>query len=139
MLTFNGITFNCNCLIRKDNTIKWNWILIGALITLALVIAGVCGLDKVVYSLIHQTDCNAWSYDRGILCTAAVILGKIFSTKMWVILSALSVVGFFLYKAIRNENDFRYAFVKIKNKHIKIKNTGFPALFNIGTSFLMLS
>ena len=104
--------------IRKDNTIKWNWILIGALITLALVIAGVCGLDKVVYSLIHQTDCNAWSYDRGILCTAAVVLGKIFSTKMWVILSALSVVGFFLYKAIRNENDFRYAFVKIKNSYV---------------------
>ena len=37
---------------------------------------------------------------------------------MWLLLSALSVLVFFIYKAITNENDFRYAFVKIKNSYV---------------------
>ena len=43
---------------------------------------------------------------------------KIFSVKMWLILSMLSVLFFFVYKAVRNEYDFRYAFVKIKNSYV---------------------
>ncbi len=104
--------------IRQDNSLKWKWILVGALVTLALVLAGVFGGDKLLYSFIHPSNCNVWMPDKGFLCSVAIVIGKIFSTKMWLVLSGLSVLFFFVYKAIRNENDFRYAFVKIKNSYV---------------------
>lgn len=104
--------------IRKDNTLKWNWIFWGALITLGFVVAGICGLDKWLYIFIHRTDCNVWTISNGFLCSTSIILGKIFGTKHWVYASAACVIAFFVYKAIKNENDFRYAFVKIKNSYV---------------------
>jgi len=104
--------------IRKDNSLKWNWIGIGALVTLALVLAGVFGLDEVLYTLIHPIDCNMWTISDGFLCSTAIILGKVFGAKMWLFASLVAVVVFFIYKAIKNENDFRYAFVKIKNSYV---------------------
>ncbi len=103
--------------IRKDNTLKWNWIIIAGLITLALVLACVFGLDKVLYSWIHNPNCFQWSFGGGFFCSVAFILGKVFSTKVWLALTALSVITFFIYKAVKNENDFRFAFVKIKNSY----------------------
>lgn len=104
--------------IRKDNSLKWNWILIGALITLACVIAGLCGLDKILYTAIHRPDCNVWTISGSFLCSFFLLLGKIFGTKMWLIASGVGVLFFFIYKAIKNEYDFRYAFVKIKSSYI---------------------
>lgn len=104
--------------IRKDNTLKWKWVLFGALIMLSLVFGCVFWGDKALYALIHRPDCNAWALSDGTWCSIAIIMGKIFSTKVWFIVSALSVLFFFVYKALRNENDFRYAFVKIKNSYV---------------------
>lgn len=104
--------------IRKDNTLKWKWIAWGAAITALLVIAGLIGLDKLFYSLFHNPECNPWVYVGTPLCSICMTIGKIFSTKMWLIFTFLSVVVFFVYKGIRNENDFRYAFVKIKNSYV---------------------
>lgn len=103
--------------IRKDNTLKWKWILFGSLIALALVLWCVFGGDKILYPLIHSSKCNPWTFGGGWLCGAAIIIGKIFSAKMWLIVSILSVLVFFIYKAVTNENDFRFAFVKIKNSN----------------------
>ena len=103
--------------IRKDNTLKWKWILFGALITAGLVLACVFGLDKMLYPLIHNPKCNPWTFGGGLLCSAAVIIGKIFSVKMWLIMTGLAVLTFFIYKAVTNENDFRFAFIKIKNSY----------------------
>jgi len=103
--------------IRQDNTLKWKWILFGALITAILVFACVFGGDKILYSLIHNPQCNPWTFGGGWLCAIAAVIGKIFSTKMWLAVSIISVFVFFIYKAITNENDFRFAFVKIKNSY----------------------
>lgn len=103
--------------IRKDNTLKWNWILFGALITAVLVFVCIFGFDKTLYSLIHNPNCNPWAFGGGWLCGLAIILGKVFSTKMWLFVSVLAVLTFFIYKAVTNENDFRFAFVKIKNSY----------------------
>lgn len=103
--------------IRKDNTLKWKWILFGAIITAVLVLACIFGGDKVLYSLIHNPKCNPWTFGGGTLCSLAVLIGKIFSAKVWLIVSILSVLMFFVYKAVTNENDFRFAFVKIKNSN----------------------
>lgn len=103
--------------IRKDNTLKGNWILVGAIITIALVLCCVFGGDKLLYSWIHNPKCNPWTFGGGVLCSLAVLIGKIFSAKVWLMVSILSVLVFFVYKAITNENDFRFAFIKIKNSN----------------------
>jgi len=103
--------------IRKDNTLKWNWILIGAIVTAFLVFGCVFNWDKMLYTFIHNPQCNPWTMGDGFWCGAAYIIGKIFSVKMWLLASVLSVIVFFVYKAVTNENDFRFAFVKIKNSY----------------------
>ena len=104
--------------IKKDNTLKWKWVLFGILIMLALVFGCVFWGDKMLYTMIHQSDCSAWAVSEGFWCSIAIIMGKIFSAKAWFMVSVLSVLFFFIYKALRNENDFRYAFVKIKNSYV---------------------
>ena len=107
--------------IRNNNTLKWNWIGYGALIVLVLVIAGLLGCDKLMHSLIRSETCMlpSWdSVDSGILCSFAKIIGSIFAAKMWIIFTTLSVITFFIYKAVTNEYDFRYAFIKIKNSYV---------------------
>ncbi len=102
--------------VRKDNNIIWSRVLLGGFITAILVGVGILWADKILYSLF--TSHNCWSLSNGWLCSVALIFGKIFSPKIWLVTSALSVLFFFIYKAIRNEFDFRYAFVKIKNSYV---------------------
>lgn len=103
--------------LKKGAFADWKWILIGALITAIFVALGIMGLDKALYVLIHKPDCNVWTVTDGFLCSFAIILGRIFSVKMWLFATALCVLLFYIYKAITNENDFRFAFVKIKNSY----------------------
>jgi membrane-associated phospholipid phosphatase len=107
--------------INKDNTLRWKWILFGTLIVAGLVVLGLLGGDKLLHSLIRSEHCMfpSWnSVDSGDLCFIAKLTGFLFSTKMWLLFTTLSVIAFFVYKGIQNENDFRYAFVKIKNSYV---------------------
>ena len=105
--------------IRKDNTLKWSWIGVGALIALALVVFGVFFADAPLFDWINNPACNKQMPDTtNGLCVAALLLGKIFSWKLLLALSIVSVFVFFLYKAFTNEFDFRFAFVKIKNSYV---------------------
>lgn len=104
--------------IRKDNTLKWGWIGVGALITVAMVLVGVLFVDAPLFDLINNPACNPQLPDTtNSLCVVALLLGKIFSWKVLLALSIISVFVFFLYKAFTNEFDFRFAFVKIKNSY----------------------
>lgn len=104
--------------IRHDNTLKWKWIGYGALIVLAIVVLGVLFFDKPLFDLINNPACNVNVPDTtNGLCVFALLLGKIFNWKVWLFFSVSAVIAFFIYKAIRNEYDFRYAFVKIKNSY----------------------
>lgn len=104
--------------IRNDNTLKWKWIGYGALITLALVLLGVFVLDKPIFDLINNPSCNVNVPDKtNGLCVIALLLGVIFNWKIWLIFSLIWVLVFFVYKSITNENDFRFAFIKIKNSY----------------------
>ena len=103
--------------IKKDNTLKWKWIGIAALITAVLVLIGFLGADKFLYKIMHRLDCNVWTQSDNFFCSTAIVFDKLFSAKMWLIVSLVAVFFFFVRKAIKNENDFRYAFVKIKNSY----------------------
>lgn len=105
--------------IRKDNTLKWKWIVFGALITFALVLSGVLFFDKPLFDLINNPSCNTNIPDTtNGACVIALLLGKVFNWKILLAFAVLSVVIFFVYKAVINEYDFRYAFVKIKNSYV---------------------
>ena len=104
--------------IRKDNTLKWNWIVVGALITIVLVVIGVRFFDGPLFGLINNPACNVDVPDTANpICLTALIFGKIFSWQIWLAVSVAAVLAFFAYKALTNEYDFRYAFVKIKNSY----------------------
>lgn len=104
--------------IRHDNSLKWNWIGIGALITIALVVAGVLFFDYPLFGLINNPACNVNIPDTtNGMCVVALVLGKVFEWKVWLAFSFFAVVAFFIFKAVMNEYDFRYAFVKIKNSY----------------------
>lgn len=103
-------------MLVKKNNIKW--LVLGGVLTVAFVVAGVCGLDKVLYPLMHRLDCNMWTISGSFWCSLAIIIGKIFSAKSWLIVSGVAVLCFFIYKAFKNEWDFRFAFVKIKNSYV---------------------
>ncbi len=105
--------------IRKDNTLKWKWIKWGAVITLILASLGILFFDMPLFNLINNPSCNVDVPDTtNALCVTALSLGAIFNWNIWVIFSLISVVVFFIYKAVRNECDIRYAFVKIKNSYV---------------------
>ena len=101
--------------LRKDNTLKWKWILFGALLTLVIVFIGVFWGDNFIQPMIYNKDCSIES--NNLVCYIAIVIGKIFSTKTWLLGTFLAVLFFFVYKAVTNENDFRYAFVKIKKSY----------------------
>lgn len=103
--------------IRKNNTLRWLLIAFVAILTIALVFGCIFWWDKPLYLILHGETCNMWTPDGGFWCGVAYILGKVFSAKMWLAVSALSVLIFFVYKAVSNENDFRFAFKKIKNSY----------------------
>ena len=104
--------------IRQNNTLKWKWIGVGAIIVFLVIVAGIFGLDKFLYQIIHRPDCNVWTQTEGSVCSWVILIDKLFGAKMWLLVSFVSVLVFFVYKAIKNENDFRYAFVKIKNSYV---------------------
>ena len=103
--------------IRQNNTLKWKWISVAAVITVVLILVGIFGADQFLYKIIHRSDCNVWTQSDNFLCSAAIVFDKLFGAKMWLFASFVIVIAFFIHKAIKNENDFRYAFVKIKNSY----------------------
>ena len=105
--------------IRNDNTLKWKWIGWGIVITLVLALLGILFFDKPLFDLINNPACNLNVPDTSNnLCVAALVLSTIFNWKVWVCFSLISVAVFFGYKAVTNEYDFRYAFIKIKNSYV---------------------
>jgi membrane-associated phospholipid phosphatase len=104
--------------MKKVNLVNWKSVVVLVCLTVLGVVAGLMGGDKVLHTLIHKPDCNVWTITSGFLCSFFLLLGKIFSVKVWFFASFISVLAFFVYKAVKNENDFRYAFVKIKNSYV---------------------
>ena len=84
-----------------------------------LVLLGVLVFDRPLFDLINNPACNTNVPDTtNNLCVAVLLIGKIFNWKVLLCFSILSVVAFFIYKAVTNEYDFRYAFIKIKNSYV---------------------
>lgn len=91
------------------NKLKIKWLLWGCVITLALVLAGIWGMDGLVYPLINNPRCNSWFIDGGFWCSAAFIIGKIFSAKMWLVLTGFLLLLVYVKKTIKSGIKYKNA------------------------------
>lgn len=82
--------------LTKDNKIKWRWLGLGGAITLGLVLAGVFWFDKPVYLFLRQFDCWLWHW-----------FDKIFDAKIWICVSAIVLVVFYLRKIMKTKPRYR--------------------------------
>ena len=95
--------------LTPDNKLKTKWLAYGAAITFVLVILGILGLDRTVYPILNNPECNPWFMDGGFGCDCAFVIGKVFSAKMWLLITGVLLLVVFVKKSI--------------NSKIKYKNT----------------
>lgn len=115
--------------LAGNNKLKTTWLLWGTIITLVLVVAGVFGLDKIIYPIINNPECNPWFMDGGFWCSVAFIIGKVFSTKIWLVLMGLGVMVVFAKKTIKSDKKHksstnRFSIVSFMQDFVsKVKNS----------------
>lgn len=104
--------------LTKDNKIKWKWLGYGAVITLALVFAGIFWFDKPLYLFMRNFDAPVWR-----------LFDLLFDAKIWLIVSAVVLLFFYIKKSlkvrpkIKNENNKFSLAVFIKDAFLKVHNS----------------
>lgn len=74
--------------LTADNKVKWNWIVWGGAITAGLVACGIAWFDKPVYLFLRNFDCVLFR-----------LFDKLFDAKIWIIVSGIVLLVFYLKKA----------------------------------------
>lgn len=100
--------------IKQDNTLKWDWILVAAVITMVLVVAGVLWFDVPLYFFMHQFDYRFWEF-----------IGQFFGSDIWVYVS----MPVFLITAILKHRAERGDQI-INGTSRKIKVSFFASIWN---------
>ena len=104
--------------LTKDNKIKWKWLGYGAVITLALVFAGIFWFDKPLYLFMRNFDAPVWR-----------LFDLLFDAKIWLVVSAVVLLFFYIKKSlkvspkIKNENNKFSLAVFIKDAFLKVHNS----------------
>lgn len=60
--------------LRKDNTLKWNWIVVGFVVTAVLCFIGIFWFDKPLFLFLRNFNWVGWG-----------VLDYLFSTKVWLV------------------------------------------------------
>lgn len=82
--------------LTHDNKIKWNWMGWGAAITVLAVLMGIVWFDKPLYLFLRQFDCGVWR-----------VFNVLFDAKMWIIVSAIVLLVFYIKKIIKSRPQFK--------------------------------
>ena len=82
--------------LTHDNKIKWNWMGWGAAITVLAVLMGIVWFDKPLYLFLRQFDCGVWR-----------AFNVLFDAKMWIIVSAIVLLVFYIKKIIKSRPQFK--------------------------------
>ena len=90
------------------NKLNWMRILVGAIVTLALVFAGIFWFDIPVFNFLRRFDCISCEY-----------IGEIFGTKVWLVVSFIVLCVFYVRKFLRSKekNFFSNIYGRIKNSY----------------------
>jgi len=86
--------------LTPDNKLKSKWILWGAVITAALIVLGIAGLDKILYVAIHNPKCDIWGMGGGFLCSVAFVLGRVFRAHIVLPLVFIAFLVIFIKKTL---------------------------------------
>ena len=94
--------------LTKENKLNIPLILIGAVVTCALVLCGVFWFDIPVFDFLRGFDCRAWG-----------IIGAIFSAKNWLVVSLVVLIVFYIKKSLQTKPKFTFGdfYNKIKSSY----------------------
>ncbi|MBO7560009.1 MAG: phosphatase PAP2 family protein [Alphaproteobacteria bacterium] len=94
--------------ITRENKLNWLRILVGVIVTLALVFAGIFWFDIPVFNFLRRFDCVTCEY-----------IGEIFETKVWLAVSFIVLCVFYIRKFLRSKekNFFKNIYGRIKNSY----------------------
>lgn len=94
--------------ITRENKLNWLRILVGVIVTLALVFAGIFWFDIPVFNFLRRFDCVTCEY-----------IGEIFGTKVWLAVSFIVLCVFYIRKFLRSKekNFFKNIYGRIKNSY----------------------
>ena len=76
--------------LTTDNKIKWNWLAWGGAITVLLVFVGIVWLDQPLYLFLRGFDGWLWR-----------LFDVVFDAKMWIIVSAIVLLVFYIKKILK--------------------------------------
>lgn len=82
--------------LTKDNRMKWKLLAVGTVVTLLTVLAGVFWFDYPLYLFMRGFDCSLWG-----------IFDIIFDAKVWIIVSGVVLLVFYIKKAIKSKPNIR--------------------------------
>lgn len=88
--------------LTKDNNIKWNWLIYGSIVTLFLVLLGVFWFDKSLFLFLRDYDFGLWR-----------IFNTIFKAEMWIAVSLIILVIFYIKKIMTESVKYRNSKGKI--------------------------
>lgn len=104
--------------LTKDNKIKWKRLVVGAVLTVLVVLAGVFWFDKPLYLFLRNFDAPLWT-----------VFDFLFDAKMWIVVSAIVMLCFYIKKSIsvkpkfKNENN-KYSIITFcKDALQKVRNS----------------
>ncbi len=94
--------------ITHENKLNWRRILIGFVITLGLVFAGIFYFDIPLFNFLRSFDCVACEY-----------VGIVFGAKVWLVVSFIALCIFYLRKFLRTQEKsfFSDVYNRVKNSY----------------------
>lgn len=82
--------------LTTDNKIKWDWMAWAAVITALLVGLGIVWFDEPLYLFLRNFDCSLWR-----------IFDVVFDAKIWIIVSVVVLLAFYIKKITKSKPRFR--------------------------------
>ena len=93
--------------LTANNQLKKKRLAIGGVIVAILVVLGFAGLDRFLYPIINNPECNPWFIDGGLGCRFAFVLGKVFQAKVWLVLTGVLSLVVLIKKIIKSGIKYR--------------------------------
>ena len=79
--------------LNKDNTIKWDWVAVAAIVTIALCLCGILWFDKLLYLFLRGFSWKIWG-----------LFDTVFAAKIWLGVTAIIGSVIFIKNKLKTKN-----------------------------------
>ncbi|MDR0741557.1 MAG: phosphatase PAP2 family protein [Rickettsiales bacterium] len=93
--------------LRKNNTLKWKWIIFAAALTIVLCLSGIFWFDKPLLLFFRQFDLFGWH-----------AIDVVFAAKIWLVASGVIALVIFIKNALKSKNKSEEDTIKFNIKKI---------------------